>query len=264
MRKWTIPLLGALVLVMGASGGCERTVTGRASLAADASPVTDTLRVTHVVDGDTVDLSDGRRVRVLGIDAPEIDECGYREATEFARTQLLGKQVTVTPDPTQRETDDYGRVLAYVAASEDYSIAAARAGWARRFAATPPVQKDAEIRAAEAAAQADKIGIWGPVCGRKAKPGAASTASATVTPTPVRSAQATTTTPAPRTTPTSTAAPRSTTAKPRCHPSYTPCVPDVLPRDLDCDDVKKKVRVVGPDVYRLDGDGNGWGCERYG
>jgi hypothetical protein len=48
-----------------------------------------------------------------------------------------------------------------------------------------------------------------------------------------------------------------------CHASYTPCLPIV--GDLDCADVralgKAPVRVVGSDPYRLDGDGDGWGCE---
>jgi micrococcal nuclease len=48
-----------------------------------------------------------------------------------------------------------------------------------------------------------------------------------------------------------------------CHPSYTPCLPIV--DDLDCPDVKAMgkapVRIKGPDVYRLDRDGDGLGCE---
>lgn len=48
-----------------------------------------------------------------------------------------------------------------------------------------------------------------------------------------------------------------------CHPSYSPCLP--VTGDLDCADVralgKAPVRVLGSDPYRLDGDGDGWGCE---
>lgn len=45
-----------------------------------------------------------------------------------------------------------------------------------------------------------------------------------------------------------------------CHPSYSgECLPVV--RDLDCRDVGGPVRVVGPDVYRLDRDHDGVGCE---
>jgi hypothetical protein len=52
-----------------------------------------------------------------------------------------------------------------------------------------------------------------------------------------------------------------------CHPSYDPCVP--VASDADCSGgtgdgpayVDGPVRVVGPDVYRLDSDHDGVGCE---
>ena len=47
-----------------------------------------------------------------------------------------------------------------------------------------------------------------------------------------------------------------------CQPGYSPCLPRVA--DLNCADIpaaKKPVRVTGSDPYRLDGDGDGWGCE---
>jgi hypothetical protein len=47
-----------------------------------------------------------------------------------------------------------------------------------------------------------------------------------------------------------------------CQPGYSPCLPRVA--DLNCGDIpasKKPVRVTGDDPYRLDGDGDGWGCD---
>jgi hypothetical protein len=47
-----------------------------------------------------------------------------------------------------------------------------------------------------------------------------------------------------------------------CQPGYSPCLPRVA--DLNCSDIpasKKPVRVTGDDPYRLDGDGDGWGCD---
>jgi len=46
----------------------------------------------------------------------------------------------------------------------------------------------------------------------------------------------------------------------RCAPGYSPCIPDV-PYDLDCADIGFTVSVTGSDPYRLDGDGDGVGCE---
>jgi hypothetical protein len=55
----------------------------------------------------------------------------------------------------------------------------------------------------------------------------------------------------------------------RCHPSYTGACLDPNASDYDClggsgngPKYTGKVRVVGPDVFRLDADHDGWGCER--
>jgi micrococcal nuclease len=76
--------------------------------------------ISRVVDGDTVharpaDGSPTIKVRVLGIDAPELRdpdghvECWAPESTEFATATLLGRSVTVLGDPTQAARDRYGR-----------------------------------------------------------------------------------------------------------------------------------------------------------
>ena len=60
----------------------------------------------------------------------------------------------------------------------------------------------------------------------------------------------------------------STHAQSECHPSYDPCVP--IASDVDCAGgrgngpvyVRGPIRVIGPDVYRLDRDGDGIACER--
>ena len=46
-----------------------------------------------------------------------------------------------------------------------------------------------------------------------------------------------------------------------CHPSYSPCLPNV--GDLDCADIGHQVQVHGPDKYNLDGDGDNVGCDSY-
>jgi len=56
----------------------------------------------------------------------------------------------------------------------------------------------------------------------------------------------------------------SSNAKPKssCNPNYSGCVPNVS-YDLNCPDIKQKVRVLGNDEYRLDNDNDGWGCDSY-
>src|ERR1043165_8052140 len=90
-------------------------------LPASADPIATTAVVLRVVDGDTIDIRDdvrGRlRVRILGIDTPETKKPGYTvgcwgpEATEFARSNMVGQRVALQPDPTQDRTDRYGRTL---------------------------------------------------------------------------------------------------------------------------------------------------------
>jgi endonuclease YncB( thermonuclease family) len=223
------------------------------------------LTVTNVVDGDTVDLSDGRRVRLLGIDTPERGDCGFDEASQFARTTLLNQEVEVAADPTQDELDQYGRSLLYIGAPDDYSTGVARAGWARHYVFdNNPVQKAPQIEAAQRAAQAERLGIWGGVCAPPPPP----------PPTPPAPAIRQEPPPAPNNDNDTVRRPAAAPAPPppppppppapasNCHPSYQPCVPDGP--DLDCPEIGFKVKVVGPDEYRLDADKDGWGCESYG
>lgn len=71
------------------------------------------LTVTRVVDGDTVDMSDGSTIRLIGIDSPEQGECGYEDATRHLESLVLGKPVTLTPG-ARDDVDRYGRLLRYL------------------------------------------------------------------------------------------------------------------------------------------------------
>jgi endonuclease YncB( thermonuclease family) len=76
-------------------------------------PAPATLTVTHVVDGDTVDVSNGERVRLIGIDTPEVGQCGAAAATATTSADVLGRQVVLTPG-ARDDRDAYGRLLRYV------------------------------------------------------------------------------------------------------------------------------------------------------
>ena len=68
--------------------------------------------VTQVVDGDTITVEGGLRVRLIGIDAPERDEKCYIEAKEYLKSMILHKEVDLEKDITDK--DQYGRSLRYV------------------------------------------------------------------------------------------------------------------------------------------------------
>jgi len=68
-----------------------------------------------VIDGDTITIEGGYRVRYIGIDAPEIHpdlEAFGIEAREANRKLIAGKEVRLERDIS--ETDKYGRLLRYV------------------------------------------------------------------------------------------------------------------------------------------------------
>ena len=72
--------------------------------------------VTKIVDGDTVDITKAgttNRIRVIGIDTPEIGHCGYLEATANMTALLAGKHVNVVAG-ARDDVDRYGRYLRYL------------------------------------------------------------------------------------------------------------------------------------------------------
>jgi micrococcal nuclease len=107
----------------------------------------------------------------LGIDTPETKKPGYSvviwgpEASEFAKSTLLGQRVAFVTDPSQGMYDPFGWTLAYLDKGDgwDYSVEAARAGAARSYVyhGNPSARAD-EIAAAEQEAKAAGRGLWGP------------------------------------------------------------------------------------------------------
>ncbi|MCX6706467.1 MAG: thermonuclease family protein, partial [Candidatus Woesebacteria bacterium] len=69
-------------------------------------------KVTRVLDGDTIEIETGEKVRYMGINAPENNERWGMTAKEFNEKMVSGKEVQIELD--RLKIDNYGRVLAYV------------------------------------------------------------------------------------------------------------------------------------------------------
>lgn len=125
--------------------------------------------VARVVDGDTVELDDGRIVRLLGVDAPEADTCAGPGATEFTRSLIGGDEVVMYREPGV-DLDRYGRTLAYIARSgpyfvEDVGRDLVRAGWALPYDGDAnPSYMGGLGRDADTAVYRPE-GMFGPPCG---------------------------------------------------------------------------------------------------
>ena len=123
-------------------------------------------RVIAVVDGDTISvLISGfyeRRVRYIGIDAPEMRrDCFASEATAFNRQLVLGKDVALERDVS--DTDRFGRLLRYVylPTGEMVNELLVRGGYAVARSYPPDTKYKARFEAAERQAQQASAGLWG-------------------------------------------------------------------------------------------------------
>jgi endonuclease YncB( thermonuclease family) len=215
--------------LVAAPGSANNDGTGGGRGAAANRPETVTVVVTNVIDGDTVDVSTGHRIRLIGIDTPERGECGYDQATANLASLVRGKEVTLVGG-ARDDTDQYGHLLRYIHVDNiDAGLEQIKAGYA--------------------IARYDSRDGYGAHPREQSYIAADNATPNYACPNPPRQTQRGQAPPP---------------AQSNCHPSYTPCVPNV-PYDLDCPDIGFPVTVIGPDVYRLDNnDPDNIGCESYG
>jgi len=118
--------------------------------------------VTRVIDGDTVELPDGNKVRLIGIDTPEKGECYFSEAKDKLSDLILNKKVRLEKDVS--ETDRYHRLLRYIYVDDifvnDYLVAK---GYAHATSYPPDVKFQDQFRKSEKQAREQNKGLWG-VC----------------------------------------------------------------------------------------------------
>ncbi len=120
--------------------------------------------VARVVDGDTIDLSDGTRIRYLLVDTPEISgtpECYGPEAKAANEMLVAGATVDLAYDEVCE--DKYGRLLAYVSVGgREINLTLVERGYACVLSIPPNgAAKLDTYLAAEQAARTDGAGLWG-------------------------------------------------------------------------------------------------------
>lgn len=122
--------------------------------------------VERVIDGDTILLDGGERIRLIGVDTPEtvhpskpVEYFG-KEASAFTRTMAEGKRVRLEYD-WQRQ-DRYGRTLAYVFLEDGQLLNAEiiRQGYGHAYTRFT-FQRMEEFRALEREARENGRGLWG-------------------------------------------------------------------------------------------------------
>jgi micrococcal nuclease len=184
-------------------------------------------------------LADGRTesVRFIGVDTPEAGRPYFRESTQYTSDRIVGRQIFLELDVEQR--DRFGRLLAYVWLAEPAAVDEANIrehmlnarmlidGFAALYTVPPNVRYVDYLTRYQQEARAANRGLWTPP-------------------------------------------PPAQQSSPNCHPSYADvCLPPDA-YDVDCPGgsgdgpvyaPRRNFRVVGPDVYGLDRDGDGIACE---
>jgi len=138
------------------------------------------IKVSRVVDGDTLKLESGERVRLIGIDTPEMHESEKlhrdsqrsgqdvtsiqklgRQAYEFTRKLVEGKRVSLEFDA--EKYDKYGRLLAYVYINNNKIFVNAeivKEGYASLMTIPPNVKYADLFRKLYKEARENRRGLW--------------------------------------------------------------------------------------------------------
>lgn len=227
--------------------------------------------VTRVIDGDTVEISGGTDIRIIGIDTPETKDprkpvqCFGVEATAQMKKLVEGKVVRLEINPGD-ELDKHGRDLRYLMLGDiDVGAEMIRDGYAFAYRPFPHVRMDQYVQL-EADAKAAKRGLWAPdTCAGDPNTGVLQNIN-----TPAIAAPDTNPTPV---TSTPTSAPNPTPAPAPPTSPVEPTATCVCPtEDKDCGDFSSHaaaqavydccMQLRGSDVHRLDGnDNDGLACE---
>ena len=166
-QRWLLRL--ALLVALAVSAHFVQREQGGAAASDAATPAARAparlgpCDVTHVTDGDTLNVRCGgrkERVCMLQIDTPEREEPLYGEAGDALEALIAGRSVELQRGPEER--DLHGRLLAYVfAGGENLNLAMIRGGWSPYFDRYGAGAYPREFAEAERAAREARLGIWG-------------------------------------------------------------------------------------------------------
>lgn len=128
------------------------------------------IKVDHVIDGDTIVLINGDRLRYVGIDTPEeFDQrkpvqCFAKEAASKNKEIVEGKIIKFYKDVV--EMDMYGRWLGFVYLEDGtfVNMELVKQGFGFAYPYPPDVSKSDEFASAETYARTHKLGLWNDVC----------------------------------------------------------------------------------------------------
>ena len=119
------------------------------------------MTVVEILDGDTFDLGNEERVRIIGINTPEKGRPFSDEATDALSEIIMGKEVTLVNDSKNDDADSSGRLLRHVyvdGVSVNYEMI--RMGMAFWYPYSSGTDMDESYQEAQESAANDHVGLW--------------------------------------------------------------------------------------------------------
>ena len=123
--------------------------------------------VVSVIDGDTIKIEEDKKVRLLGIDAPEKGGCYYEESKDYLEELLEDEDIDLRKDIS--DTDQFNRLLRYVVIQienpEEDNVfvneVMLRQGYAFTYAISPDTKYRDLFSSAQEEAKKYERGLWG-------------------------------------------------------------------------------------------------------
>lgn len=120
---------------------------------------TESALVTQIIDGDTIAIEGGQRIRLLGVDAPEKGEKYYAESKQYLESRISMKEVELEKDIEDK--DMYGRLLRYIWINNSLvNLELAEQGYGLAYFYNEQEKYRDLIAEAEQNAIEKKIGLW--------------------------------------------------------------------------------------------------------
>lgn len=117
--------------------------------------------VTRISDGDSLECGSAGRIRLIGVDAPELSQNPHGTAAKAALARLIPPGTTVTLEPDSTLRDRYGRQLAYLwIEGQLVNWRLVREGWALAYRYEPDVRWAGPLELAEGRAREERRGLW--------------------------------------------------------------------------------------------------------
>jgi micrococcal nuclease len=163
-------ILVALILAWVAVSGVGEGISSGRQTSSEATENTENVAVDRVIDGDTIVLNDGRRVRYIGINTPELGsgdkkgQCFSLEAKAANEKLVMGKKIRLEKDMSGR--DKYGRLLRYVYVEDedgqevfvnDYLVSQ---GYAKFLSIPPDIKFEGKFVGSADEAKFQNRGLW--------------------------------------------------------------------------------------------------------